>query len=91
MPGRGQTYYQTWLRRTRRRLAASGSVSQAALRLAREDGDGEVAWRERLTALLDDRLVPDPEWITRIDAVLATPAAESSPNPAQELLFPEEE
>ncbi|HSP43963.1 MAG TPA: hypothetical protein VLO11_13905 [Luteolibacter sp.] len=81
--------YQSWLRRTRRRLAASGGISQAAATLAAETGGDAGYWRTRLEALLAGAEPPTIELITRIDSLLATPVAQIAENPAQGMLFPE--
>jgi hypothetical protein len=79
--------YQAWLRRTRRRLAASGGLSQAAAQLAIETGDDPGYWRKRLEALLDGSDPPTIDLVTRIDSMLSKPASQTSDNPAQEMLF----
>jgi len=84
---RGRAYYEKWLGRARRRLAASGSISQAAARLAIEHGGCPEQWRQRLRALLDGHEIATPELLASIERLLATPTATSSGNPAQELLF----
>ncbi len=81
--------YQSWLRRTRRRLAASGGISQAAVRLAAETAGDAGHWRTRLETLLDGTEPPTIDLITRIDSLLATPVTRIAENPAQELLFPD--
>jgi len=80
--------YQTWLKRVRRRLAASGGISQAAMLLATETGGDRSHWRARLEAMLDGSEPPCIDMLTRIDSMLATPSAEISADPAQGLLFP---
>lgn len=84
-----QDRYQSWLRRTRRRLATSGAVSQAAVRLARETGGDASQWRTRLEALLAGAEPPTIDLIVRIDALLAKPVTTTVENPAQDLLFPD--
>lgn len=66
-------YFESWLRRVGRHFAASGSLSQAAVVLAREDGGTPEEWRERLRTLLEGREVPSLDLLTRIDALLAGP------------------
>jgi hypothetical protein len=80
--------YQSWLKRTRRRLATSGGISQAAARLAAESGGDTGHWRARLEALLAGDEPPTIDLVTRIDSLLATPEVRISENPAQGLLFP---
>lgn len=86
-----QDRYQAWLRRTRRRLATSGGVSQAAVRLAAETGGDSRQWRERLEALLAGAEPPTIDMITRIDSLLAKPVPQAGENPAQEMLFVDSE
>lgn len=83
--------YQSWLRRTRRRLATSGGVSQTAMRLAVETGGDASQWRARLEALLAGAEPPTIDLIVRIDSLLATPLAPAGENPVQELLFPDDQ
>ncbi|BCU77144.1 hypothetical protein llg_18590 [Luteolibacter sp. LG18] len=64
-------YFEAWLRRTRRQLAPSGRLTEAALILAREEGGTHDSWRQRLRQLLDGVEVPTLELLTRIDALLA--------------------
>lgn len=68
-------YFDAWQRRMRRHFAASGRLSQAAVLLAAEDGGNPDAWARRLRDLLDGGEAPTIELITRVDALLAPPAA----------------
>lgn len=76
-------YLEKWLRRTRRQLAVSGRLSEIALILSREEGLTPAVWSLFLREMLEERMVPPPELLTRIDALLARPlhhaAAESQP------------
>ncbi len=79
--------YQAWLRRTRRRLAASGGISQAAVQLANDTGDDPGYWRKRLAAMLDGSDPPTIDMVTRIDSMLSKPASQTGDDSAQEMLF----
>jgi hypothetical protein len=68
-------YLEAWLRRTRRLLAPSGRLSELALRLSREDGGTEQAWRDRLRMILEGGEIPSFELLTRIESLLAGPTA----------------
>ncbi len=65
-------YFDAWLRRTSRQLAISGRMTQVATALAKEDGCQVGDWQSRLRGLLDGKLVPSLEVLTRIDALLAS-------------------
>jgi hypothetical protein len=80
-------YFDAWLRRTNRRLAASGRLSQAALVLANENGGTPDEWRARLRLLLDGKEVPSLDLLTRIDALFAGPAPARPDDDAQGSLF----
>lgn len=80
-------YFDAWLRRTHRRLAISGRLSQTALVLAREDGGTLEQWRTRLRVLLEGHEVPSLALLTRIDALLTGPSAVRHDDPAQGVLF----
>jgi len=73
-------YFEAWLRRTNRRLAGSGLLTQAAMVLAQEDGGTPDEWRDHLRALLSGDEIPSLELLTRIDALLTGPP----PTPVQE-------
>jgi hypothetical protein len=79
--------YQAWLKRTRRRLAGSGGLSQMALQLAMETGHEPGHWQKRLAAMLDGSEVPSIDLIIRIDSILSKPASHTVNDLAQELLF----
>lgn len=64
-------YLQAWLRRTRRQLAPSGRLTEAALILSREEGGSQDSWRQRLRDFLDGSDIPSLDLLTRIDALLA--------------------
>ena len=80
-------YFDAWLRRTQRQLAASGRLSQTAVLLAAEYGESPEIWVKRLRALLDGDEPPTIELLTRIDALLAPPAASRPEDLYQRTLF----
>lgn len=66
-------YFDSWLRRTRKQLAASGRLSEIALILSKEEGNTPHHWSGYLRDLLDEQATPSLDLLTRIDALLATP------------------
>jgi hypothetical protein len=64
-------YFEAWLKRTRRHLAPSGRLSEAALILSREEGGSESTWRQQLRALLEGDELPSIDLLTRIDSLLS--------------------
>ncbi|MCW1914430.1 hypothetical protein OJ996_12650 [Luteolibacter sp. GHJ8] len=66
-------YLETWLRRTRKQLAASGRLSEIALILSREDGNTATHWSTYLREVLEEEVTPSLDLLTRIDAILAKP------------------
>ena len=66
-------YFDNWLRRTRKQLAASGRRSEIALILSKEEGNTPLHWSGYLRDLLDEQATPSLDLLTRIDALLATP------------------
>ena len=74
-------YFDAWLRRTRKQLAASGRLTQAATGLAATEGGGVDDWRLKLRTLLEGREIPSLDLLTRIDALLAGPG---KPKPVAE-------
>lgn len=81
-------YFDAWLRRTNRRFATSGRLSQAAMVLANENGGTPDEWRARLRLLLDGDEVPSLELLTRIDTLFAGPAPSRAEDDAQGTFFP---
>lgn len=67
-------YLESWLRRTRKQLAGSGRLSEAALILSREEGRTPRHWIDFLRDVLEERTVPSLDLLTRIDSLLARPA-----------------
>lgn len=80
-------YFEIWLRRTGRQLAASGRLSQVAVVLANEQGGTPDEWRTRLRILLEGNETPSIELLTRIDALLAGPSKSGDTPPEQKMLF----
>lgn len=80
-------YLEAWLRRTRRQLAPSGRLTEAALILSREEGGSQESWRQRLRDFLDGSDVPSLDLLTRIDALLATAKPRERVLEAQVLLL----
>ena len=74
-PGKpDRPYLVSWLRRTRKQLAASGRLSEVALILSREDGETPAHWSGYLRQVLEEETMPSLDLLTRIDALLAKPA-----------------
>ncbi len=84
----GRPYFDAWLRRTSRRFAVSGRLSQTAMVLASENGGTPDEWRDRLRTLLNGGEVPSLELLTRIDALLTGPAPAPAGEASQGSLFP---
>ena len=82
-------YFDTWLRRTRKQLTASGRLAQVAAVLASQDGTTTAReWEENLRSMLDGHFTPGMDVLVRIDGVLAgTPKADDGPTPPQQLDF----
>jgi len=80
-------YLDAWLKRTRRQLAPSGRLSEAALILAREEGGSHDSWRLRLRQFLDGVEIPSLELLTRIDALLAPAKVKIAVREGQVALF----
>lgn len=86
-PKNDRPYFETWLRRTGRQLAASGRLSQTAVVLAAEEGGTPDEWRSRLRTLLEGNEIPSLDLLTRIDVLLAGPSRPRSADSQQGLLF----
>lgn len=71
-------YLDTWLRRTRRQLVASGGMSQVAAVLAAQDGVTATEWEQMLRSILDGESSPGIDVLTRIEAVLSAPSQRDS-------------
>lgn len=73
-PGKpDRPYLESWLRRTRKQLAASGRLSEIALILSRDDGQNPQQWSTYLREVLEEEVTPSLDLLTRIDAILAKP------------------
>jgi hypothetical protein len=70
-------YLETWLRRTRKLLSASGRLSEIALILSLDDGNTPDHWSRYLREVLDEEVTPSLDLLTRIDAILAKPVKAS--------------
>ena len=70
-PKADRPYFESWLRRTRKQLTASGRLTELALILSREDGGSEDHWRSRLRDLLEGGEMPGLEFLIRIDGLLS--------------------
>lgn len=80
-------YFEKWLRRTGRQLAASGRLSQLAQQLASEEAGSAEFWRLRLRRFLEGGEIPSLAILTKIDILLAG-RAEKTPKPQdQEFLW----
>jgi hypothetical protein len=66
-------YLETWLRRTRKQLAASGRLSELALILSREEGHTPAYWSGFLREVLQEEVTPSLDLLTKIDGLLAKP------------------
>lgn len=80
-------YFDAWLKRAGKQLAASGRLSQVAARLA-EDGEHTAdEWSAHLRKILHEGEFPTLDLLMRIDAILATPARPSGSGDTQDTLF----
>ena len=78
-PGKpDRPYLESWLRRTRKQLSASGRLSEISLILSREDGQSPQQWSSYLREVLDEEVTPSLDLLTRIDAILAKPVRRES-------------
>lgn len=80
-------FLESWLGRTRRQLARSGTLSELAMILSSEDGLGQAVWRGTLQRILDGSEEPGFDLVTRIDSILSHPAAPQLSNEEQSELF----
>ncbi len=80
-------YLETWLRRTRKQLAASGRLSELAMVLATEGSSTREEWRLRLQRMIAGDVEPDLELLTKIDSLLAKPAVDRPSGDFQADLF----
>lgn len=73
-PGKpDRPYFENWLKRTRKQLAASGRLSEIALILSREEGRTPQYWSCYLREVLEEEATPSVDLLTRLDAILAKP------------------
>lgn len=87
MPNSDRPYFDAWLRRTGRRLAASGQLAQVATVLAASEGGTVDAWRTRLRNLLDGGETPSLDLLVQIDMLLAKPCPKTDSSNSQTMLF----
>ena len=66
-------YFESWLRRTRRQLAASGRLSEIALILSRDEGHAPAYWSTFLRELTEGEVTPSVDLLTKIEGLLAKP------------------
>ncbi|MEK7951349.1 hypothetical protein [Luteolibacter soli] len=86
-PGKpDRPYFENWLNRTRKQLAASGRLSEIALILSREEGRTPQDWSSYLRELLEEEATPSLDLLTRIDALLARPVQAEIPHQTPPLL-----
>lgn len=64
---------ESWLRRTRKQLSASGRLSEFALILSREEGNTPAHWSNYLRSVIEEEITPSLDLLTKIDALLAKP------------------
>ena len=76
-------YLESWLRRTRKELLASGRLSGLALVLSRDDGTPADAWRARLQAILEGVETPTLDLLIRIDGAMAQPKDPAPAHPSE--------
>lgn len=69
-------YLETWLRRTRRQLATSGTLAQVATVLAVQDEVPASQWEQTLRSILDGSASPGVDVLTRIESVLSAPSSQ---------------
>ncbi len=86
-PKYDRPYFDAWLRRTGRQLAASGRLTQTATALAASNGGTVAEWCSRLRELLDGGEPPSLDLLTRIDTLLAGSRKAAPKDDAQGLLF----
>jgi hypothetical protein len=81
-PKTDRPYFEAWLRRTGKQLAASGRLTQTAVVLSAEDGGTVDEWRSRLRTLLEGSETPSLDLLMRIDTLLAGPSRKAAkPDP----------
>jgi len=80
-------FLANWLRRTRRQLAPSGRLSEVSLLLSQREGYTPDYWAKWLRQVLEDEITPSIDELTSIDAILAKPKKNTTPEPESLLLF----
>jgi len=80
-------YFEAWLRRTRKQLSVSGRISQMAHHLFEEDGVSAEEWQRKLRGLIDGRIPPTFELISKVDSLLTACSNPSPEDDSQLFLF----
>ncbi len=83
-PEADKSFYEAWLRRTRRQLSASGRLTQIATVLASDLGGTPDQWTARLREILDGSANPSLDLLIRIEGFLSTPR-DTTPEPGPSL------
>lgn len=78
-------YLESWLRRTRKQLSASGRLTELSLILSKEEGHTASHWSSYLREVLEEETTPSLDLLTRIDAILAKPVKAAEKNDAPSL------
>lgn len=77
-------YFEAWRRRTGKRLAASGRISQLATVLALQIGGSCQEWHSQLRRIMQGDEIPSLDLLTRIDSLLVGPAPAATQTPMQQ-------
>ena len=80
-------YFDAWLRRTRKQLSVSGRISQIAHHLSLEDGASAEEWQRKLRGLIDGKIPPTFELISKVDSLLTAHANPPPGDDSQLFLF----
>lgn len=83
-PEADRSFYEAWLRRTRRQLNASGRLTQIATVLAHDLGGSADSWTARLREILDGAANPSLDLLIRIEGFLSVPR-DDAPEPGPSL------
>ncbi len=63
-------YFDHWLKRSRKQLAISGQLMQVAVQLSQQSGEDVDFWQRQLRDLLDGKVDPSLDLLTRVDGLL---------------------
>ena len=81
-------FLETWLRRTRKQLSASGKISELSWIMAREHPKfSRDAWRSKLQAIFEGDEEPTLELLTQIESHLAKPRGKPGAEDSHAMLF----